>query len=324
MLRPVQPALLTLYADLAQQVRWSIRGGTVYQRSIGGARYFYAKTAVGADRRDSFIGRTDDPEAIAKAESMRTAAAQARERRKTVRMLRDRGFHSPDAWLGRIIDAVSDAGLFDRGVVIVGTAAYQMMEPLVGHYLPGSNLMTSDIDLVIADLAISAETGESFETILHRADPSFIGIPSLDLRKPYSRWRTGGIGVDLLTPVLRRTDESPMPLAELEAGAAPLQYLGWLIAQPVSTIALWASGIDVRVPQPARYAVHKLILAQKRNTTSMEKRSKDLDQARTLIEVLGNSDPFALEDALEDARAQGAEGWARPIARSLAELGLDL
>jgi hypothetical protein len=38
--------------------------------------------------------------------------------------------------------------------------------------------------------------------------------------------------------------------------------------------------------------------------------------------VLREQDPFALEDALHDARAQGEKGWGAPIARSLKEIGL--
>ena len=41
-----------------------------------------------------------------------------------------------------------------------------------------------------------------------------------------------------------------------------------------------------------------------------------------LIEALQDSDRFALEDALADARAQGAKGWRVPISRALTEIGL--
>jgi hypothetical protein len=86
--------------------------------------------------------------------------------------------------------------------------------------------------------------------------------------------------------------------------------------------ALWGAGVTVTVPRPARYAVHKLIVAQRRDPGSRLKRAKDLEQARIIFEALATMEPFAIEDALEDAREQGEEGWARPIARSLAELGL--
>jgi hypothetical protein len=324
MLRPIPSSLLTLYADLAQQVRAAGTSGTLYRREIGAAPYLYVKVPVAGQRRDMFLGREDNEEVQARAAAIRREAAAARERRATIRTLKQRGLNGPHGWLGKVLDAIADAGLFERGVVLVGTGAYQLMEPLVGHFLPNSSLITGDIDLVTADLAVQAETGESIETILKRADPSLAGIPELDLRHPSSRFKGKEAFVELLTPVLRRTDATPMRLPELGAGAAPLQYLCWLIDEPVSAAALWGPGIAVTIPSPARYAVHKLILAQKRLRTNREKRFKDLEQAGSLITALRAADPFAIEDALEDARAQGAEGWAKPIARSLSELGLDL
>jgi hypothetical protein len=324
MLRPIPPSLLTLYADLAQQVRAAGTAGTVYRRTVGGVAYLYAKVPVAGSRRDMFIGREDSVEAQRAADSLRREALAARERRATIRTLKARGLRGPDAWLGKVLDAIADADLFARGIVAVGTGAYQIMAPIVGHFLPDPSLLTGDLDLVTADLALSAATGESMEAILQRADPSFAGIPELDLRDPSSRFRGDGVLVELLTPVLRRTDTTSMPLAQLGASAAPLQYLRWLIEEPIQAVALWGSGIPVTIPAPARFAVHKLILAQRRSSISLEKRFKDLNQAAALIQALRAADPFAIEDALADARAQGAEGWEKPIGRSLAELGLDL
>ncbi len=88
------------------------------------------------------------------------------------------------------------------------------------------------------------------------------------------------------------------------------------------TVALWGAGVLVNIPQPARYAVHKLILAQRRDRSNQMKRTKDLAQAKALIEVMRVQDPFALEDAFADARAQGEKGWAAPIERSLKAIGL--
>jgi hypothetical protein len=181
--------------------------------------------------------------------------------------------------------------------------------------------MTGDLDLATADLALTAEPPESLETILKRGDPTFTPVMQLDPRKPPSRFMTAdGFLVDLITPVKRKTDSNPMPIRPLDAGAAPLQYLKWLIEEPVPAIALWGSGIAINVPRPARLAVHKLILAQKRDATMRLKRRKDLDQADSLIDALTKSDPFALEDAIEDAGTRGKRGWSVPIERSLAEL----
>jgi hypothetical protein len=111
-----------------------------------------------------------------------------------------------------------------------------------------------------------------------------------------------------------------MAMRELDAGAAPLQYMDWLITNPVPTVALWGSGVSINIPQPSRFAVHKLILAQKRDVGSRSKRQKDLAQADALIDALLSHDPFDLHDALVGAAAQGRQGWREPLARSLTEL----
>jgi hypothetical protein len=238
-------------------------------------------------------------------------------------MLRREGLAAPDRIMGAILDAVAHAGLFKAGAVLVGTAAYLVSEPLVGRRLPSPTLMTGDLDLAVARVALTAEPPERLETILRRADATFEAVPQLEPKAPPSRFRNAnGYLFDLVTPIRTRDDTNPVPVPELNAGAAPLQHLAWLIEGSVRTVALWGAGVLVNVPQPARFAVHKLILAQRRDASGRLKRAKDLAQAKALIEVLREHDPFALEDALSDARAQGVKGWSVPISRSLKEIGM--
>ena len=75
----------------------------------------------------------------------------------------------------------------------------------------------------------------------------------------------------------------------------------------------------VRVPDPARYAVHKLIVASERPAATA-KRKKDLLQAQELIEahrLQRNAD--RIEQALDDARKRGPK-WRKAINRSLEEI----
>jgi hypothetical protein len=205
--------------------------------------------------------------------------------------------------------------------------------------LPAASMMTQDVDLATASLALSAGEGRdaasnnesqieeprsssSLEEILQRADPTFTGVPGLTPAAFPSHFRAkSGFLVDVLVPVRRSTDTNPMPIPALRAAGTPLQHLDWLIDSPAPAAALYGSGVLVSVPQPARYAVHKLILAQKREPAS-PKRQKDLDQATALIEALKQTELFALEDALEDARSRGKRGWQDPIDRSLHQIGL--
>ncbi len=323
-MKPIPLTLQTLYADLVQQAHNApALAGSIYTQTVKGHDYLYVRKSVGAVRRDHFLGRADDPEAQAKAAGAKSAMQRIAERRKTVQMLRAQGLPGPTTELGRVLDVLADAGLF-KEAVLVGTAAYQCYSPIVGMMLPSAALMTQDADLATTSLALAADDGdETLETILRRADKSFTAVLGLDARRPPSRFRSAnGFLVDLLTPQRRRTDTNPMPLKRLGAGAVPVQHLDWLIEAPVQAVALHGPGVPVRIPAPARYAVHKLIVAQKRS--DIVKRRKDLLQAGALVEALRTTDPWALADAIGDARSRGRDGWQRPIDRSLKELKITL
>jgi hypothetical protein len=319
----ISHTLQTVFADLLQQVETAPPAGSVYRRMTASGEYIYAKVPVGSDRIDRFLGKAGDPEAENLARTLQVGADLAAQRRRVVAMLKREGLAGPDRNMGSILDALAHAGLFKAGAVLVGTAAYMLSEPIIGSRLPSPTLLTGDLDLAAASLALSADPPERLETILRRADPTFEGVPQLDPKAPPSRFRSAsGYLVDLVTPIRTRDDANPVAIENLGAGAAPLQHLAWLIDGAVRTTALWGSGVLVNVPQPARFAVHKLILAQRRDASGRIKRSKDLGQARALIEVLQAHDRFALEDALADARSQGKKGWSEPISRSLKEIGL--
>jgi hypothetical protein len=329
-------ALLTLYADLLQQAQSStVAPGSIRTQQIKGTRYLKSNTTVGRHRRTAYIGRADDPNARERARAIKEEMERAKARRKTVMLLRDGGIPVPAAELGRVLDAVAAADLFAQGLVLVGTSAYQCYSPLVGAALPAAALTTRDADLATPTLALSARRGTfengakrrastpSLETILREADPTFRAIPGLNRKAFPSRFKAAsGFLVELLVPVRSRFDANAMPIPGLQAGGTPVQYLDWLIDTPSPAVALYAAGVLVQVPRPARYAVHKLILAQE-GGRSVAKRQKDLLQAKSLFEALDATDPFALQDALEDAKGRGTKGWRRPIERSLRELALN-
>lgn len=323
-MKPIPLSIQTIYAELLQRAgAQDGQRGSLYQRMLKGTRYTYLKRQRGRQREDRFIGRSDDPQTAQTVEAIKRANAAATENRKLVQLLRGSGIPAPVSALGAVLDVLAEAGLAGS-VVIVGTAAYQCYSPIVGYSLPASSLTTQDADLATATLALAPQNrGDTLETILKRADPTFAAVPGLDARRPPSRFRSAsGFMVDLLTPQLRRSDRNPMPLPGLAAGAVPMQQLDWLIENPIHAVALHGAGIPLRVPQPARYAIHKLIVAQKRAHEAV-KRAKDLHQAKSLIEALQHTDPWALRDAYDDAAARGERGWRQPINRSLQELDIE-
>jgi len=312
----LRPAQLTLYADLLQQLQeTTLPPGSVRTQKIKDKEYLKANTTIGNQRTTQYIGPASDPEAQHKAAAIQEEMHRAKARRQTIGLLRRSGLPGPTTELGRVLEALASADLFRKGLVLVGTAAYQCYSPLVGAILPSTSMMTQDIDLATASLALSAqddarETGEagqrggrgkssSLEDILRRADTTFTALPGLDPRALPWRFRAAsGFLVEVLAPIRRRTDSSSMPIPALRAAGHTFHYLDWLIHSPSPAAALYGSGVFVQVPQPARYAIHKLILAQSREAGSAKKQ-KDLSQASALIEAFEQNDTVAVKDVLE-------------------------
>jgi hypothetical protein len=316
--------LITLYADLVQDLHMrQERPASLYQRDIKGTSYTYAKRQAGVVRRDIFIGRTNDEATQKRTKLIEAETARAADRRKTIAALRAGGIPTPANELGLVLDVIDEVGLL-KTTVVVGTSAYLSYPAFVGELLPQASLTTEDADIATMSLALTTDEGnESFETVLKRADPTFTGMLGLNPRAFPSRFRAkSGFTVDLLAPILRRDDPNPVAISGLHAAAATLQHLRWLIEHPIQAASLFASGQPIRIPQPARYAIHKLIIAQKR-TSNVIKRQKDLAQAKALIGILKRRDPFALEDARDSAFAEGKEGWQVPVERSLMELKMN-
>ena len=79
----------------------------------------------------------------------------------------------------------------------------------------------------------------------------------------------------------------------------------YLLDDPIRAPVLYQGGVLVNVPDPARFAVHKLVLVSRRGRDDREKSVKDLIQARTLIDLLAEDRPDDIAAAYEDARSRG-------------------
>jgi hypothetical protein len=329
----------TLYADLEQSL--TVRDapvGSPYDHEVHGRPYTYLSERQGVARIKHYLGPKDAPETLDRLRASAEAGERASQRRALVRLLKSFGLPGPTTAVGRVLEVLARNGLFDNGAVLVGTVAYQCMGALVGRTLPLHAMATQDADLATGTLALAADPSSrdgddpeaaveaerpSLETLLQRADPTFRGAPHLSKAAPPARFQaSNGLMVEVLVPRLRRSDPTPVSIKPLRAGGLPLQQLDWLIAHPVAAVALHGAGVRVRVPQPARYAVHKLIVAQKPERNP-QKRIKDLTQSSALIAALREHDPDALGDALADARKRGKRGWAEPIATSLRAIGAE-
>jgi hypothetical protein len=201
---------------------------------------------------------------------------------------------APDAMSGDIVEALADGGLFRLRGVLIGTVAFQCYSGLLGIRLPMAAILTGDADIA-QDYAISREVEDSLPPIvelLQSVDVTFRPVPHRSGSAASSAFQNAdGYRVEFLTSNRGSDDyiDQPTKMPALGgASADPLRFLDFLIKEPVRTMLLHRSGVPVVVPDPSRYAIHKLIVASRRHTDGQgpAKREKDVRQAALLFEAL--------------------------------------
>lgn len=319
--RPIPLNFQTMYADLIQGIGLAdVEHGSISTRKIRGIEYLYVTTKNGSIRQQKSLGPASNPAARAKAAQIRQAAENAKGLRTTVSALKRAYIPGPSLPLGKVLEAIAKAGLFKQGVQLIGTAAYQTYPCLVGAYLPASALMTNDADLLISSFK-GPDEPFYLEKILQRADPTFKAHFTREDKLPKVFKAANNFQVDILTK-FGRGRNSPVIVHGLQCSAEALKFMEYLCDDSVEAVALYGTGVLVSVPAPIKYAIHKLLIAQERKAQS-PKRSKDLRQARDLIEVFLETDSAAFEEALQDAKDRGPS-WRKNINASLRDINKEM
>jgi hypothetical protein len=314
----------TLYAELLEQLsaldaQRTIGSlpGTFVTKMIKGRPYLYFQhLAPGGAKRQLYIGRQDAALeavvarfAIARDEAADDVAAA----RRIVALLRAGGALVTDSPSARVLRALADAGVFRQGGVLVGTHAFVVLGNVLGVAWEGGAIRTQDVDLAAAPRMSVAVTDEPADvpSALERLEMGFLPVPGLDRTSPSTAFKVRGQGlrVDLLTPA-RGDATSPVTIPRLKAAAQPLKFLGYLLESPVRAAVADGGGVLVNVPDPARFALHKLIVSGERPVTMAAKREKDLVQAAQVLEVLAEDRPGDIELAW-DALAERGRGWVK-------------
>jgi hypothetical protein len=321
----------TVYAELVQrsldasfETDFSTAGNFVRVPVKGRDYWYFEETRPEKTRR--YVGPAADPEIATRVATFREIKDDLRSRRKLVSTLvRDAGLSAPESFTGDVVEALAKAGLFRLRAVLVGTVAFQTYAGYLGVRLPGAALQTGDADFAQFH-SVSTEVEDSMPPVidvLKAVDPTFREIPHrTDAGRTTQYENASRYRIEFLTPNRGSDDHadraSPMPSLG-GASAQPLRFLDFLIRDPVRTVLLHRSGVPVLVPSPERFAVHKLIVAARRERSGAAKREKDLHQVSLLVEAL---DTTRRRDDLAHAFA---EAWERGDAwRDALRKGLSL
>lgn len=321
----------TLFAELVQrsldasfETEFSTAGNFVRVPVKGREYWYFEETQPKKSRK--YVGPADDLDIAKRVGDFQRIKDDLRSRRKLVSTLtREAGLMAPERFTGDIVEALANAGIFRLRCVLVGTVAFQTYAGLLGVKLPGASLQTGDADFA-QHYSISAEVEDSLPPImeiLRKVDPTFRAVPHRSDPARVTQFENAArYKVEFLTPN-RGSDDyadhaSPMP-ALGGASAQPLRFLDFLIHEPVRTVLLHRSGVPVVVPAPERYAIHKLIVASRRQSDAngFAKREKDVFQASLLIEAISVTRRHDdLGYAFEEAWNRGS-AWREAIKKGL-------
>lgn len=283
--------------------------GTPTRRTRGAGAYWYDRYRVGKDTKERYLGEdTEELRAhIENHQSLKEGSAErVRARARLVRLLRSERFLGLDATTGSLVAGLAKSGAFRAGGVLVGTVAFLLYEGELGLRLAADETArTADIDLASFETRDSVELPKvDIPEVLEgfRFDP----IPSLEQDKTW-RWRQsdGSTLVEFLTPSFR-DDEGLRDLPQWGVSARALHHLDYLISDPLDAAAVYRDGILVKAPRPEKFAIHKLIVAdRRRDGPESLKARKDLMQAEILMSILAKDRPFDLLEAYQEAVSKG-------------------
>lgn len=293
----------TLYAELLEQTihaeaEAAVLGlpqGSFVSKVIKGGTYWYLQRMEGDRKRQVYLGK-ESPSLLSWMEEVREArarsAADEAQRARLSSMLGAGGAVTEGPAVAKVLQLLAESGVFRMGGILVGTQAFTVYGNMLGVRFDQQTLRTQDVDLAQdrgIGIALSQETEPvNVERTLTGSGLGFFPVPALDSRQPSTSYKIRGreLRVDFLTPLTGPELSKAVFLPSLGVSAHPLRFLDYLIEGPAQAVVIAGSGVLVNVPDPARFALHKLWISGRRPVSEQTKAVKDLRQAGDLLDVL--------------------------------------
>ncbi len=118
--------------------------------------------------------------------------------------------------------------------------------------------------------------------------------------------------LEFLVPARGRERRKPYPLPQLGINAQALRFMDLLAEK---TIQVLFNDVDVTVPHPANFAIHKLLIARRRR--NRDKAKRDRGQSISVLSSLQAVDEFEAASRLYRSMPKT---WQRTVKRELIDL----
>ncbi len=321
-------ALATELRDRALAIepeRAQLPVGTPVAKLVSGQRYWYLQSRGGGLNLQRYLG-PESPQLTARLDDWTRLRAVLAEELAELERLNEMvvagGVPREPAAATRALELLAAGGLFRAGAVLVGTRAFAAYGPLLGFRAP-LTARTQDVDVALArglEIALPRLEERDLPARLAETDPPFLPVPDLDPRRPSTSFKLRGreLRIDFLTPRRRGDAERAVAISAYGLSAWPLELLDFLVEGALAAVVSGSRPVLVRVPEPARFALHKLWLAGERSSQDSARARKDFVQAEALLAMLADERPRDLtRAALELLRRPRAAARTRAQARRL-------
>lgn len=300
----------TAYSTLLQKLEGSkfalLTNIGFTSKIVNDKTYWYCQyTDVSGVRKQRYIG-ADTPETKAIIDGITssnvTQSQIMTDRKRLVAMIAAGGGNVEKGRPAKIIEKLADAGVFDAGCMLIGSYAFSCYGNLLGVTFDESMRRTEDMDIAY-DRSIEIGFVRDVRTDINDAAPEMTEPKQINpWVPPYEMVAPDGFKIEFLTSRVGPHDKAPIPVKRFKVNAQPLEFLDYLIKDSVKAAMLYGAGILVNVPDPARFAIHKLAISQLRPASNPEKSRKDIQQATALIQYFLTENPGALILAADDAK----------------------
>jgi hypothetical protein len=206
--------------------------------------------------------------------------------------------------IGKILKVFAENNLFEEGVELIGSWCFKLYQKHLG--VENFPLTTPDIDFLIPNPYHGKEHSD-FITKLEK-----LGFEA-DFKRDGSIYLwNADLKIEFLTAEKGAGTDKAIKIKKLGIDAIPIRHVGFLLEKPIE---ITEGGMKIKVPAPARFCLHKLIIAMRRN--KLDKKLKDLQQAIYTSTIVNKKEMLELFRSL-------SKKWQQTIWKALEKAEAEL
>jgi len=304
-----------LLADATVRSAKSLRGSFAKKTVKGRDYWYYQFTDIDGGIKQVYIGPESDRvrELI---EAAHKGVVNDEHLKASIAAAIKAGYATTPPKQFKIISRLADYGFFAAGGVLAGTHAFIAIGNLLGvKWTDGGSTM--DVDFAHAGKHISIALPSNIKVDLFDAIESlemgFVPLSAFGGKQggSYVNPETKEDRIDFLTPITGMSSE-PVFIKEIGIALQPLKFMELSLGKVDRSAILSSTGngaVAINVPDPALFAVHKLIVSAERGSAN-PKSTKDVMQAAAIISFYLDNDRNTIVEAWSETLARGS-GWKK-------------